>query len=110
MVDDQSARPSPERIIDTFQAFHRTAAVKAGVRRAWNSTFSQRLVKGPMPHTRSRYAARRRSAAFASSATTWSSLAFSRRRGRPLEHLALASGSSGVGPYADGHLSRASWD
>ena len=39
MVDDQSARPSPERIIDTFQAFHRTAAVKAGVGRAWNSTF-----------------------------------------------------------------------
>ena len=25
------ARPSPEKVIDAFQAFHRTAAVKAGV-------------------------------------------------------------------------------
>ncbi len=27
----ESKLPSPERVIDTFQAFHRTAAVKAGV-------------------------------------------------------------------------------
>jgi len=31
MGDDQSALSSPERVIDAFQAFHRTAAVKAGV-------------------------------------------------------------------------------
>jgi SAM-dependent methyltransferase len=31
MADDTHTRPSPERVIDAFQAFHRTAAVKAGV-------------------------------------------------------------------------------
>jgi SAM-dependent methyltransferase len=31
MADDRSALPSPEKVIDAFQAFHRTAAVKAGV-------------------------------------------------------------------------------
>jgi len=31
MADDWSALPSPERVIDAFQAFHRTAAVKASV-------------------------------------------------------------------------------
>src|SRR5215468_2919902 len=31
MADDRTALPSPEKVIDAFQAFHRTAAVKAGV-------------------------------------------------------------------------------
>ncbi len=31
MADDKRTLPSPERVIDAFQAFHRTAAVKAGV-------------------------------------------------------------------------------